>query len=189
MADPAIKPYDWAWRQDGPMTFRKILMEAVEVCSPELYLRRLTAIITLEEMFAHGLLDDWPPKTSNMREQLRHLRRLADVEFVRAYLRERRAGQLPRAPGPPPEWIECQREALDSVQRVAERDREARESLRVRNGADVSTWTGDRLARAVVEDLELRSLLLAIVRRATKTSFDDRHLTALELWARRRCRR
>lgn len=126
--------YDWVWRkQPGPMTFRFLLREGIEICSPELFLRRLGARATVGHARMCGLLIGL--------EMQRDLR-LIDQWFVRAYLFERRAGAPMRAPGPPPGCAECEAEAYASVDRMVERERAEDQRLEqaARDLRDVQRW-------------------------------------------------
>lgn len=112
--------YDWAWRKraqeesNGVMTFVSLCHEAIEICSPELYLRRVYARAFVSEAYRHGGLD---PSTA------RSLPLLIDQAFVRAYLFERRAGMPPRVPGPPAGSDIVVNEAQEAARTSSERER------------------------------------------------------------------
>lgn len=94
--------YDWAWRAAGqPMTFVRLFREAIEVCSPELYQRRAVAQEIIEAAYMNGLIRELTDLFRSNSEAYRVLMRLVAQAFVRAYLRERRAGVVPRVPGVP----------------------------------------------------------------------------------------
>lgn len=101
--------YDWAWRKDGPMTFAKLLYEGAETCSDELYLRRVYARALVQEHYLFGLMPG--VLHSNRREEFKLWDRLIEINFVRAYLHERRSGLKPRQPGPSPGWQDRRDEA------------------------------------------------------------------------------
>lgn len=84
-----------------PMTFERLRREAIEVCSPELYQRRAVAMEVVKEAYLCGLTRELTNLFRSRREADRVLHRLVEQAFVRAYLRERRAGVPPREPGVP----------------------------------------------------------------------------------------
>jgi len=138
MSEPA---YDWTWRKKQPMLFQHIFREAVEVCSPELYLRWITAKIYIDELYWYGLLPDFLD-IHDRRDVAIAWQRLIAIELVRAYLRERRAGVLPRKPGPPPETSERINMVREHIQRLSEAAEEARrqEQLRERERHQQMQW-------------------------------------------------
>lgn len=140
----AVKEYDWAWRKDeGPMTFKRLLYEAREICSPDLYLRWLTVLELIQGMHLCGLLDDFGKRPGEYRrEHARRLQRLADHEFIRAYLIERRAGMPPRPGGMVFGVNECVVAVRRSVEAAAHAAHIAQDQARERevDGRKLQRW-------------------------------------------------
>lgn len=116
----SLATYDWAWRKraqeesNGVMTFASLYHEAIEVCSPELFLRRAYAKAFVSEAYMHGGFE---------RSECFLLFRFIEQAFVRAYLFERRAGVPLRAPGPPAGSDIVVNEAQEAARMSSDRER------------------------------------------------------------------
>lgn len=153
MSDRVVA-YDWIWRKDGrPMTFQKLYREALEVCSPELYLRHLTAKTLLVEVYMHGLFYN----VHDLRDR-RKVFRLIEQAVVRAYLFERRSGLPPRTPGAPPGCNEVIGAVQEAVVREAKKLQEAEQQRRHREHVKhvQNTWRAMWSAVAVMASEDQR---------------------------------
>ena len=129
--------YDWVWRRKArknnqPMTFSLLLHEAIEICSPELFCRRVFAFCLISEAYTHGLGHRYDLDFSYRNRGFQLARRIVDQLFVRAYLFERRAGVPPRVPGPPPEADACLYQARELMRGIASLESERHERERAR---------------------------------------------------------